>query len=431
MSFGERPARGRIERAALIGAVFALLPACRTTVDSLGSDPADALGPDAGLAPLVGPATYPNAFRDVLGKSDADIASKLDGAFNQLFHGDPSTQAIYFPVGEDKAYIQDILHGDVRTEGIGYGMIIAVELNKETEFDALWTFAKSNLELTSGPNQGYFDSFCDATDDGTPMPCIDPFGHEEFVMALLLANDRWGNAGSVDYGADAQALLTVMLHKQDQNGGVVSGVTNMFDAASALAFDMPNTSAATYTRPAVEMPAYYQLWGQATGNAFWGAAALSGRSYFELVVNSTTGNTATGLMPIRAYFTGAPVAGWDTFDQEGYRTQLNLALDQIWTTGTPWELSEDNRLLAFFSSQGTDTYCGAYSLDGTMCLDTTHEAPLVAMNGVTALVSTNADRATYINAVWNMATPSGTSRYYAGILDLLSLLMLSGEYRIY
>src|SRR5882724_9040281 len=81
-------------------AALAFFPACRTTVDSLGIDrPTEAGGP-AVLRPLVGPASYPNAFRDVLGKSDAEIAAKIAMTFDQLFHGD-ATQAIYFPVGAD------------------------------------------------------------------------------------------------------------------------------------------------------------------------------------------------------------------------------------------------------------------------------------------------------------------------------------------
>lgn len=35
-------------------------------------------------------------------------------------------------------YIEDILNNDVRTEGMSYGMMIAVQLDKKTEFDRLW-----------------------------------------------------------------------------------------------------------------------------------------------------------------------------------------------------------------------------------------------------------------------------------------------------
>src|SRR5262249_15844943 len=142
------------------------------------------------LRPLVRPPSYPNAFRELFGTSDTDINAKIASAYAQLFHGDPNTQAIYFPVGTDQAYIKDILHGDVRTEGIGYAMLISVELNKRDEFDRLWRYAQSTLKVMSGGGSGYFNSWCDMT-AGTTMACLDPFGLQQFVMALLFAHDRW------------------------------------------------------------------------------------------------------------------------------------------------------------------------------------------------------------------------------------------------
>ena len=34
-------------------------------------------------------------------------------------------------------------------------------MNKQPEFDQLWTYAKQVIEYQSGPNAGYFPSFCD------------------------------------------------------------------------------------------------------------------------------------------------------------------------------------------------------------------------------------------------------------------------------
>jgi oligosaccharide reducing-end xylanase len=430
---GARPAgwlRARAAHAAhaALGALVGLagLPACQTTVDSLGYN-----GP-AGieLHRLTGPATYPNAFRDLLGKTDAEIAAKIAGAFAQLFHGDPATQAIYFPVGADRAYIQDILHADVRTEGIGYGMIIAVQLDKRDEFDRLWTYAKTMLAITTGPARGYFPSFCD-TRTGT-FPCLDPFGLQQFLMALLFANDRWAAAATpaapatIDYAADAKALLNVMRHKQDDNGGIVAGVTDTFDAAAKLVFDVPNISAADVSRPAIAMPAYYDLWAQATGDPFWTQAGASARAYWQRAAHPVT-----GFRPVRARFSGAPLPGSDTFEPEEYRTQLNIALDQIWSGGDPWNVAVSDRLLRFFVAEGIDSYGTSYTLDGTTTLNAAHEPSLVVMNGASALIATVDQRAAFIDAVWNMPTPSGVARYYAGILDLLSLLILGGQLRVY
>jgi oligosaccharide reducing-end xylanase len=39
---------------------------------------------------------------------------------------------------EAARYVTDIKPHDVRTEGLCYGLMIAMQLNKKAEFDALW-----------------------------------------------------------------------------------------------------------------------------------------------------------------------------------------------------------------------------------------------------------------------------------------------------
>jgi oligosaccharide reducing-end xylanase len=50
-------------------------------------------------------------------------------------------------------FIEDIGNGDVRTEGMSYGMMIAVQLGKREEFDRLWKWAMTNMYQTDGPYQ--------------------------------------------------------------------------------------------------------------------------------------------------------------------------------------------------------------------------------------------------------------------------------------
>jgi oligosaccharide reducing-end xylanase len=89
---------------------------------------------------------YRNLFVEA-GHSPKEVRRKVDAAFQQLFHGDPTNQAVYFSVGDNLngplAYITDIKHHDVRTEGLSYGMMIAVQLNRKAEFDALWNWSNT------------------------------------------------------------------------------------------------------------------------------------------------------------------------------------------------------------------------------------------------------------------------------------------------
>jgi oligosaccharide reducing-end xylanase len=413
----------RLAAAARFSLSLLWLQGCGTTVDAVGYN-GDGSPADAHLRPLRGPSTYPNAFRDVLGKTEAEITTRINVTFNQLFHGNLLSEAVYFEDG-DKAYVRDILHGDIRTEGMGFGMIITVELDRRQEFDALFRYAKEELQFTSGPNRGYFRSRCDLLNGGT-AECLDPYGLQHLVMALIFAHGRWGSdSGEIDYEAEALALFDVMRNKEAQNGGIVEGVTNTFDANTKLVFDFPNESAAGFTRPVVEMPAYYELWAQATGDSFYAGAAVAARDYWKLVANQET-----GLMPVRAFFDGAPLPDWENFNPEAYRVHFNVSHDRIWFGSDDWHVEESNRLLDFFSSEGIASYGRIYTLEGEL-LQAGRDPSLIASNGPVALIATHGERNAFIQAVWEMPVPVGEGRYYAGMLQLLSLITLSGRFRVY
>ncbi|HET8635554.1 MAG TPA: glycosyl hydrolase family 8, partial [Acidobacteriaceae bacterium] len=160
---------------------------------------------------------YRNLFAEQ-GHSEQEITRKIDAAFNQLFHGDPQTQAVYFPAGKNAngplAYLTDWANRDVRTEGMSYGMMIAVQLNHKAEFDALWNWAKTYMYISNPhhPSYGYFSWSCKP--DGTPnSETAAPDGEEYFVMSLYFAAARWGNGkGIYDYQAQADQLLSTMRH---------------------------------------------------------------------------------------------------------------------------------------------------------------------------------------------------------------------------
>ena len=166
------------------------LSACGSTTDSLGYDGTRAKI-WAGSPPRRATRTSSTTG---WGRRQSEIDAKITATWNQLFYGDASTQAIYFPAGTDQAEIRDTFHNnDIRTEGFGYAMMIAVQLDKRAEFDRLWTYVKAMLSYPmTNPNGGYFQSSCDSVPPAGPVSCNDPFGHAQFVTALLFARDRWG-----------------------------------------------------------------------------------------------------------------------------------------------------------------------------------------------------------------------------------------------
>ena len=367
------------------------------------------------------------------GHSKQEVTARIDTAFKQLFRGDPTTQSVYFPAGINAngalAYLSDINNDDVRTEGMSYGMMIAVQLDKKPEFDALWNWAKTYMyhDAPGHPGRGYF-SWSMKT-NGTPndeMPA--PDGEEYFAMSLYFAAGRWGNGtGIYDYQAAADRLLEDMRHRASITGPTSRGTRTggaMFHPEYAMVRFTPDTD---FTDPSYHLPAFYELWarwGPVADRPFWARAAAASRDFFQKVTHP-----ATGLVPDYANFDGTLRGGQrDNFQYDAWRTAMNWSVDWSWWAKDTRERDLSDRLQAFFDSKGLANYGNQYSLDGSQIGDS-HSEGLVAMNAVASLAATQPRARQFVEALWNLKIPSGRYRYYDGMLYLLGLLHCSGEFR--
>ena len=87
----------------------------------------------------------------------------------------------------------------------------------------------------------------------------------------------------------------------------------------------------------------------------------------------------------------------------------------------------------FFHGQGATSYNAIWNLDGTGGSGG-HSAGAVAMNAVATLAASSAvsaKSAALVNNLWDIPQPTGTYRYYDGLLYMFGLLHLSGNYKIY
>src|SRR5512139_562765 len=386
--------------------------------------------PSATPVPAVGAFVsneYRNLFKEYLGKSDEEIQAKIDAAWEQLFYGSDDFERVYYPVGEDMAYIQDIGNGDVRSEGMSYGMMIAVQLDKKEEFDRIWKWTRTYMYQDDGPYQGYFAWHC--TPEGEQLdanPASD--GEEWFAMTLLFASARWGDGeGIFDYRAQAQEILDVMLHKEDTKSDLA---TNMFDLEHKQVVFVPRLGqVSSFTDPSYHLPAYYELWARwaERDNEFWAEAAQVSREHFR-----NAAHPETGLMPDYANFDGTPYGSDDhkDFRFDAWRTLSNVAVDHAWFAADPWQVEQSNHVLKFLASQGMDSYPNQYALDGTP-LSADHSTGLVSMAAVAALAADRETGKPFVRALWDTQIPSGKWRYYDGLLYILGMLHVSGNFQIY
>ena len=369
---------------------------------------------------------YPNLFADYLGKSDEEIHAKIDAAFNQLFYGDDATERVYYPVGSDMAYVSDIANEDVRSEGMSYGMMIAVQLNKKEEFDRIWKWTKTYMYQTEGGYKGYFAWHCKT--DGTQLaanPASD--GEEWFIMALMFADARWGSGdGIYNYRAEAQAILDTALNAE--NRGDLA--TNLFDPEAKQVVFVPQLGQnSQFTDPSYHLPHYYQLWSlwADKDNQFWMEAAQVSREYLK-----TTVHAQTGLAPNYSEFDGSPVSDPynGNFRYDAFRVGANVGMDYVWFAPSEWHVEQSNRLLKFFASQGMDDYKAEYLLTGEPQVGH-RSSGLMATNAVAALAADREIGEPFVQALWDEPLPTGQYRYYDGLLMMLGLLQVSGNFRIY
>ena len=366
-----------------------------------------------------------NLFKE-MGKTDEEIDAKVEAAFQQLFHGNDN-QRIYYESG-DMAHIRDIANGDVRSEGMSYGMMICVQLDKKEEFDKLWKWARTYMYHKSGPLKSFFAWQCNFDGgiiDSTPASD----GDEYFAMALLFAAKRWGNGtGIFNYEAEALTILDAMLHQADDGEGY-----NMFNKAHKQVVFCPTAGNTEFTDPSYHLPGFYELfalWGPERDANMWREIAATSREYFKNATHPTT-----GLGPDYSEFSGAPKEvswsqGHGDFRFDAWRIAQNIAFDYAWWAKDSWAKTHADRIQDFFVKEGIKNYGNQFTLSGSK-LSSDHSPGLVAMNAVASLAATKSQAYDFVEELWNTAVPSGQYRYYDGCLYMLGMLHCSGKFKIW
>jgi len=392
---------------------------------------------------------YRNLFAEA-GHSQAEIDAKINAAYQQLFHGDGEKQAIYFAAGKNEngplGYVTDWANHDVRTEGMSYGMMIAVQMGKKEEFDALWNWVMTHMYISdpAHPSYGYF-SWSAKTDGTVREETPAPDGEEYFAMSLLFAANRWGSgAGIYDYQGQAERLLRAMRHREVKSGPTKFGPRKVgpeMNEEHAMILFVPGVMEHPFSDPSYHLPAFYELWarwGPKEDREFWARAAEVSRDYFV-----KTTNPKTGLASVYANFDGTPhetkFVQSGEFGYDAWRTASNWSVDWSWWHKAPSEQVLSDRIQTFFAGQGINKYSPVYTLDGKPMGSTPGFTPetdapigLVGTNAVASLAAKDKAQARlFVDALWNAPVPDGYSRYYDGMLYMMSLLHASGDFRIW
>lgn len=374
-------------------------------------------------------AYYTGVYRNMLkeaGYTDTQISQRLEYLWNRMFYGNATTEAVYYPVGNDQAYILDTGNDDIRSEGMSYGMMICVQMDKKAEFDRLWKWAKTNMQFQTGPTKGYF-SWQVSKDGSSKSAQPAPDGDEYFAMALMFASGRWGNGEGINnYWKEANYILENSVNK---GHFINSSITNMFDEKEKQIVFVPYAASAKHTDPSYHLPSFYQLWSHWADNKrwFWAEVANKSREMFPKFANAQT-----GLMPDYANFDGtATGSSHADFRFDAWRCAMNMGMDYAWFKASEDQVTLINRLHNFFASKGVDSYKNQYSLIGAELSGGDHSPGLVACNAGGALASNQRIAWDFIQDFFTITPTSGQYRYYDGLLYFLNYLHLSGNFKIY
>ncbi len=377
--------------------------------------------------------SYRNIFKEI-GKSDEAINKKIEEAFDSFFYDE--NERIYHEAGADMGYLEDTGNNDARTEGMSYGMMMCVQLDKKEEFDRIWKWAKTYMYMESGENEGYFAWSC-KTDGTRNAESPAPDGEEFFAMALFFASHRWGDGeGIFEYSKEARQILRACLHK-GENGRPGAA---MWNKENANILFVPGSD---FTDPSYHLPHFYELfalWADEEDRPFWKKAAVASREYLVKACHKETGLNAE-----YANFDGSPMTkdfpwgNFGNFFSDAYRTAANIGLDAEWWNDDRGQFSVPIRMMRFFGTDLEAVRC-EYKTDGTpLQRPVLHPLGLLSTMAQSALAipystekgSDFETAAKWVEWFWNQPLRKGVRRYYDNCLYLFALLALSGRYRIW
>lgn len=379
---------------------------------------------------------YRNLFAE-LGYKQKDIDKKLKSVFESVFYG---PDKVYFEVGDSMAYISDIKNHDVRTEGMSYGLMVAVQFDRKDIFDRLWRWGKKYMQHQEGPLKGYFAWSCKT--DGTRNaqgPASD--GELYYVTSLIFASNRWGNSTGINYLAEAQNILDCSMQKIG-----MERVAPLINLEHQLITFTPDPFGGRFTDPSYHVPAFYEVWARWAEDGrseFWRACARKSREYLHKSIHPVT-----GLNPDYNNYDGTLLGSkrviGDAFRFDSWRVPMNIALDYSWACADrKWQQEYGNKIQNFFYSQGIDSFVDQYNVDGTTVTELLgaggykklrHSLGLVATTAAVSLVCTHDKSREFVDRLWNVKhvpyDDGYFDAYYDGLLRLFAFMHLSGNYRI-
>ena len=310
------------------------------------------------------------------------------------------------------------------SEGAGYGMLLSVLMagydnGAKDLFDGLFKVVRSRPAYGLGEKALMeWKISGDCGSGGGGWNAMD--GDLDIAMALLMAHKQWGSAGTVDYRKEAIATIEAMKRWNFSPDGTTRGgpVTHL-------------------SRTSDYMITHFKAFKRATNDPFWDKATNRAFELFDHIQNNLA--PATKLIPDFLIYTdsaypqadnlhigdGSPNS--DAYFWNGCRIPWRLASDYV-TSGDERSKVVTSKLMDFFnnSTGGKPGQIQAgYKLDGTS-LSSFQSTAFIGPATAGAMV--DAKFQPFLNSLWTFSSDNLAQGYYGTELQLLSLIVASGNW---
>jgi Endoglucanase Y len=317
---------------------------------------------------------------------------------------------------------------DTISEGIAYGMLIAVNMNDQTLFDSLWGTWKSNSAV------GSLMTWClGSGGSATGTPCATSGGtatdaDEDAAYALLMAGKLWGGT----YNLAAVTMIgNIWIYDIDGAGTKLPKGGSQYGSPAAAA-----------TSPSYFAPSYYRAFAAADSAHDWNGVATA---VYGVIGGTISGSN--GLIPAwcsnsctAAASNGAPTDV--DYQYDSHRIPMRIGIDYCFNSVASAKIYT-TKTTAFFAGQGAnglgyimDMYTPAGGIVSGTLLNS------ASMLGTAAVGAMAAGNQTFLNnayqAVFDTITrgslapvdASGKSlySYYNATVGLLTALIMTGNF---
>jgi hypothetical protein len=322
----------------------------------------------------------------------------------------------------------EINGGSVVSEGIGYGMLLAVYFNDQSLLNDLWSFWSSHESNGTHLMNWRWDSTgSNNTGSGSASDA-----DEDAAFALYEAGKRWGGSYA---STSASVVSDIWSHDMDQTALLPLGGNQGYSATSAK-------------NPSYFAPGYYRIFATIdTAHATqWNNAAAAVYTAINKLVSNVS---SQGLIPawVNSGFTAASMNNASTdvdYQYDSHRIPWRVGLDYCWnktTAATSFLDANSGFFNGIVGTNGIGRVMDMYTPSGGTVANTApNSLSIVGAAGAGALHS-----ATYnglANQAWqlvldglNRATldanaTNGTSgySYYNATIGLMTALTMSGNF---